>query len=202
VEALARKSLAELVQLMENVLGLAQYQAKYEIAQQALVEAEQAAIFVIKQQKVLRGERKLLQQQKEEVDRFHILLERSKHCNKNCTYVSCTILNKIDSINKKRLNRCNKNTEKANQEAAATLKEARKLASAARWKTGQAEKKRVQVALHVDWLEPALLETTEEIKTLKKKLVQDEKQLEGKRKEADSHQNSVALQTLAWMTKE
>jgi len=40
-------------------------------------------------------------------------------------------LNKIDSINKKQLNRCNKNTEKANQEAAAALKEAKKLAIAA-----------------------------------------------------------------------
>jgi len=78
--------------------------------------------------------------------------------------------------------------EKADQEAASALKEAKKLASAAQRKTGQAEKKRVQVASHVDQLEPALLEMTEEIKTLKKKLVQDEKQLEAQG--SGSHQTS------------
>lgn len=86
VETLARKSPAELIDLMENVSGSAEFRQEYQEAEQAYQEAEQAVLFGLKQQKGLRQERKLLQQQNPKRNDLTNSSRRRKLYRKNCTF--------------------------------------------------------------------------------------------------------------------
>jgi chromosome segregation ATPase len=73
----------------------------------------------------------------------------------------------------------------------ATLKQLKKKASAARRQTQAADKKRVTLAAEVDKLEPSVIQATEEIKTLKKKIQGDQTQLKKKKEHSANHKGTL-----------
>jgi len=176
VEALARKTPTELVALVENISGSAEWKKRYEEAEAKLQEAEQAALFGMKQQKGLRQERKMLQQQKQEADRFDNLLDQKRTLQKDY------YLWQLYHIEQERKDKeeCVDQVEtelniltEDEAEKSALLKKAKKAASAARRKTGQAEKQRVQAAALLDRIEPGVVQATEEIRSTKERLEAD-----------------------------
>lgn len=190
VENLARKSPTELVALMENVSGSSELKVEYDKAASAKDEAEQATLFAFKKQKALRSERRILKEQKEEAERFHDLVKKKSSIQ---TELYLWMLYQIDQdrlqseASIEELNQELKNLEESEAEANENLKEAKKLASASRRQTQQAEKRRVELAATVDKLDPDQIKVQEEIKSLTKKLKQDENLLSKKQKEAESH---------------
>jgi len=190
VENLARKSPAELVALLENISGSADFKAEYEAAAAAKEEAETARLFCSKQKKSLEHERHALKDQKEEAERFHALLEQ-KAATQTDLYLWM-----LFHLDQDRLERETAAAELATeleelsqseQEASAALKEAKKAASASRRQTAKADKSRVAAAAAVDTTEPAVIAITEEIKNLQKKIKQDETALTKKRAQAENH---------------
>jgi structural maintenance of chromosome 1 len=194
VESLARKSPQELVTLIEQISGSASLKEDYEHALQEKDLAEQATLFAFRKQKGFKSERRLLKDQKEEAERFHDLLENKTAIQKD---LYLWMLYHLDQDRQERESAAQELQEElahlttAEQEAANGLKESKKKASAARRQTGQADKKRVQLAAQVDQLQPSVIQTTEEIKNLKKKLQQDEKHLSKKQEEASSHKDKL-----------
>lgn len=190
VENLARKSPTELVALMENISGSSELKLEYDKAAAAKEEAEQATLFSFKKQKALRSERRILKEQKEEADRFHDLLKKKASIQ---TEHYMWMLYQIDQdrlqseAKLEDLNRELKVLEQSEVEEGENLKEAKKLASASRRQTQQADKKRVELAATVDRLDPDQIKIQEEIKSLTKKIKQDENLLSKKQKEAESH---------------
>jgi chromosome segregation ATPase len=73
----------------------------------------------------------------------------------------------------------------------ATLKQLKKKASAARRQTQASDKKRVTLAAEVDKLEPSVIQATEEIKTLKKKVQGDQAQLKKKKEYSANHKGTL-----------
>ena len=74
VEALARKSPSEFVELLEQISLSVELKEPYEEALKAKEEAEAASVFCFNKQKGMKGERRHLKEQKEEAERFHDLL--------------------------------------------------------------------------------------------------------------------------------
>jgi structural maintenance of chromosome 1 len=190
VEALARKSPKELVDMFEQISAAAELREEYELARRAKEEADAAALFAYHKQKSFRSERRLLKDQKEEAERFHRMLEKKSQL---LTEMYLWLLFHIDFDMKEREEAVQEfrdelaEWETQEAEAANVLKDAKKEASAARRKTQAEVKNRVQFAAKLDQLEPSIIQTTEEIKNLNKKLKQDEKQLAAKKEEAASH---------------
>jgi structural maintenance of chromosome 1 len=194
VESLARKTPAELVGLVEQISGSAPMKEEYDQAAQEKDATEQATLFAFRKQKGFRSERRLLKDQKEEAERFHSLLEKKAALQKDFYLWQ---LYHLDQDRREReaaakeLQDELQLAESAELTGATNLKEAKKNASAARRQTGQADKKRVQLAAQVDQLEPSIIQTTEEMKNLRKKLQQDEKLVAKKQEEAASHENKL-----------
>lgn len=194
VENLARKSPTELVALMENISGSSELKQEYEQAASAKEEAEQATLFSFKKQKGLRSERRMLKEQKEEADRFHLLL-KNKASIQTDLYMWLLYHMDQDRLQAEavleELNEDFKQRQKSEINAGDILKEAKKHASSSRRITQQADKKRVELAGNVDQLEPGLIKAQEEIKNLVKKLKQDSTQLGKKQAEAESHSQTL-----------
>lgn len=190
VESIARKSPKELVEMLEHISTSAELREAYDEALKVKEEAEAATVFAYNKQKGFKSERKLLRDQKKEAERFHEMLEKKS---KLQTDMYLWQLFHIDFSMKERDSVVSElreelgEMEEQEQELNKTLREAKKQASAARRETASADKKRVQLAAAVDKLEPSIIQTTEEIKNLTKKLKSDEKQLTKTQKEADSH---------------
>lgn len=194
VENLARKSPQELVDLLEQISGSADYKADYEAAVTAKEEAEAARLFCSKQKKTLEHERHLLKEQKEEAERFHALLDQK------AALQTDLYLWQLFHLDQDRLEREQAAQElhtqleeltETEQEAASVLKQAKKAASASRRQTAAADKARVAAAAAVDTTEPAVIEITEECKNWQKKIKADETALTKKRAEAENHDAKV-----------
>jgi structural maintenance of chromosome 1 len=195
VEALARKTPAELVRLVETIGGSIELKEDYEQALQEKDAAEQEAMFSFKKQKGFRSERKLLKEQKEEAERFQQLMEEKATCQTDYYLWQLFHLDQSRAEREQAIHDLQQDIDKlkqSEQEAGDTLKEAKKEASAARRKTGQVEKKRVQIASRLDQLEPNVIQITEEIKNLQKKLQQDENLLTKKQAEVVNHTDKIA----------
>ena len=194
VETLARKSPSELVALVETISGSASLKDDYQKAAQALQEAEQATLFGLKQQKRLRQERKLLQQKKAEADRFDHLVQQKRTLQQDLYLWLLFHLQQDQEQAKIAADEAKEElqADEENQaEAAKELAAAKKHASVSRRHAAQAEKKRVQIAASLDKLQPALVQTQEEIKTIQKKEKLDEKQLTKKTKEMETHEERL-----------
>ena len=190
VEGLARKTPAELTALLEEISGSRALAADYDAAAAATAAAEQDTLFGLQQKKGLRSERKLLQEQKQEAERFDRLQLHKRNLQTDLYLWLLYHLEQDRGEREQALDQAQEELQELQQqeqEAAQELQQAKKHASSARRISGQADKKRVQLLGNVDQLEPALLETAEEIKTLKKRLLADEKQLTKKRQEAEKH---------------
>jgi structural maintenance of chromosome 1 len=194
VESIARKSPKELVEMLEQISSSAELKEAYEEAFKAKEEAEAATIFAYNKQKGYKSERRLLKDQKEEAERFHQVLEKKAQLQ---TDMYLWLLFHIDSDMQEREDAVEElraeltGFEDREQENTQVLRNAKKSASAARRETGAADKRRIKLAGEVDKLEPSIIQTTEEIKNLTKKLQTHEKQLVKTEKEAESHDQTL-----------
>lgn len=195
VESLARKSPAELVELIETISGSADYKASYEAAVLEKEEAENSRLFTAKQKKSLEMERKQLKEQKDEAERFHSLLEQKGRISTDL------YLWQLFHLDQDRLEREAVERELATELESATevegqashaLKLTKKAASEARRETAAADKQRVQQSAVCDRLDPSIVQTAEETKNLTKKLKMDESQLEKKQAEKTTHADKLA----------
>ena len=75
------------------------------------------------------------------------------------------------------------------------VKKGKKGSSIARCQTQTADKKLLQWATTIDKLEPSMIQTAQEIKTLEKKVVQDEKQLAQKQSKQRSKYPNFGFQS-------
>jgi structural maintenance of chromosome 1 len=197
VEALARKSPLELVALVEQISGSAALQSEYDQAWALQQETAQATVFAWKKQKALRAERKLLNEQKQEAEKFHALVEEKAELKTQMYLRQLYHLDQDRIEHQERLEELQSElqeheaTEKELTQALAAVK---KQASAARRQTGQLEQTRVQLASQVDRIEPSVIQNQEELKNLLKKVAQDEKALVKKQQEAEKH--AVKLQAI------
>jgi structural maintenance of chromosome 1 len=198
VESLARKTPAEFVTLLEQISQSIDLKKDYEQGLKEKEEAEAATLFCYNKQKGMKGERRILKEQKEEAERFHQLLEKRTKLQKD---LYLWLLYHMDVDRKERevrLEDLTKELQEKNeleQEQTLVLKAAKKKASAARRNTQAADKQRVALAAEVDKLEPSIIQATEQIKTFKKKIEQDQTQLKNKKKQAESHKDK--LETLS-----
>ena len=194
VESLARKSPSEFIELLEQISQSAEFKEPYEAALKAKEEAEAATLFCYNKQKGMKGERRVLKEQKEEAERFHELLEKKQTLQ---TDFYMWMLYHMDLDRKERetqLEELRKELEEKDtmeQEHSTIIKEAKKKASAARRLAQAADKHRVQLEADVGKLEPSVIQTTEEIKVFKKKIQQDQAQLQKKKEQADSHSDKL-----------
>ena len=178
VEQLARKSPRELVQLIETVAGSASLKDDYEAAAVAQQEAEQAALHQLQKQKGWRQERRLLKEQKLEAERFQDL-QASKAALQTEFY-----LWQLYQINQDIEERTEKwqevkeeltAQEAAEQEAAQTLQNAKKEASAARRATASVEKEiRLPHASKYQSIEPQIQPAAAAVESWQAKLAKDE----------------------------
>jgi len=195
VESLARKSPTELVALMEQISGSMDLKKDYENALHEKEQCEQAALFCFKKQKGFRSERRVLKEQMEEANRFDALLKEKARIQTDMYLWSLYHIDQDKQLQQQELDTLRDELEQQTEterELGSRLKEAKKLASAARRQTGQTDKKRVQLAASMDQLETEILQKTEETKSLAKKLAQDKKQLSKKQQEETSHEDKLA----------
>eukprot|EP00934_Nitzschia_sp_Nitz4_P000499 Nitzschia sp. Nitz4//scaffold170_size48074//10924//15000//NITZ4_007103-RA/size48074-augustus-gene-0.32-mRNA-1//-1//CDS//3329538634//499//frame0 len=194
VENLARKSPTEFVELLEQISQSADLKEPYEQALKAKEEAEAAALFSYNQQKGMKGERRMLKEQKEEADRFRDLLEQKQTLQTDFYLWQLYQLEihrqqcdeKLQSLKDQLEGQLEQ--EKANTQV---LNEAKKKAAAARRATQVAEKERIDMAAEVDKLEPNMIQVQEEIKVFTEKQNQDKAQLFKKKEQAEKHDSIV-----------
>ena len=194
VEALARKTPAELTHLFETVSRSIEYKDEYEQAAEKANEAEQTALHSLRQQKVLRQERKLLQEQKNEADRFQRLLEKKRMLQTDLYLWKLYQLEQERQEKQTAVDEAKEELDEqvdAEAEASKALAAAKKEASTVRRQYQQAEKKRVQCSASVDQLDTALLQSKQQVETLQKKLTQDEKNLESQHEKASKHNETI-----------
>lgn len=195
VEALARKSPAELVALVENISGSADCKAEYDEAAEAVREAEQSLLYSLQHKKGLRSERKQLQQQKEEAEHFDRLQQQKYELQRDLYLWQLYHLEQDRAEQQEAAEEAAaemQQDEDRHQEALNALRDAKKHASAARRNTGKAEQTRVDCAATVDKLEPTLLQGQEEIETLQRKQDSDAKLIKKKQAEAERHDETLA----------
>jgi structural maintenance of chromosome 1 len=190
VESLARKTPSEFVELLEQISQSAELKQPYEDALKAKEEAEAASLFCYNKQKGMKGERRLLKEQKEEADRFQELLEEKRTL---LTELFMWQIYHMEEDRKEReehlqgLNAELKETTDLEKVHLVDLKESKKAASEARRATLEADKIRVELAAEVDRLEPSLIQVEEEIKTFEQQIAQDRIKLEKVESKAGKH---------------
>ena len=195
VESIARKTPKEFVELVENISGSIELKGTYDEACKAKEESESSQLFLYNKQKAFKNERRILKEQKEEAERFHALLEEKS---KLQTDLYLWLLYHIHQDMKEREEATEQLTsemeelEKNEQSCSQLLKKCKKQASSARRETAAAEKKRIQLSAALDKLEPAMIQTTEEIKNLTKKITADEKQIRKMNIDAEKHSTRLA----------
>lgn len=194
VESIARKTPKEMVTLLEQICSSIDLAPEYEACLKAKEEADQAVLFEFHRSKGFKSERKLLKEQKHEAEKFQQLLQDKAHLQ---TERYLWELFHIDSDMQEQedtnmeLQKEEDEKRETEEQFAEALKEAKKKASTARRHTQNVDKARVKRAAAVDKLEPDLIQATEEILNLKKKIATAEKQLAKKKKDAANHQGDL-----------
>jgi structural maintenance of chromosome 1 len=194
VETLARKSPAEFVELLENISQSIEFKEPYEQALREKEQAEAATIFCYNKQKGMKGERRVLKEQKEEAERFHSLLERKSSLATNLYLWQLYHMHIDKSEREARLLELQAELQEKtelDQERATILKEHKKQASVARRQTQAADKHRVQLAAEVGDLEPSIIEATETIKNYEKKMKHDQTTLDKKKVALSTHADKL-----------
>lgn len=194
VENLARKSPTEFVELLEQISLSAELKEEYEQALKAKEEAEASTIFFYNKQKGMKGERRMLKEQKEEADRFRELLQQKQSLQTDYYLWQLYHLEFDRQQREENLQALRDQLqERLQQEQAHTevLKEAKKKASSARRATQVAEKARIDLAGEVDKLEPGMIQVQEEVKNFSQKIEQDEAQLVKKKEQAEKHESTI-----------
>jgi structural maintenance of chromosome 1 len=183
VEALARKSPAQLTTLVEEVSGSKALADDYNAAQQRRHDLEQLSLHALQKQRSLKQERKTLRDQKAEAERFQ-KLQMAKAALQTDSYLFTLYHLQLDSQDslqaqqeiQQELHVHETTTLHDAQEA---LKTAKKQASAARRHLQTVEQERLATTTLVfDKLEPQLQQTQELCKKATRQLAQDEKRLQ------------------------
>lgn len=194
VESLARKTPSEFVDLLEQISQSAELKQPFDDALKAKEEAEAASLFCYNRQKGMKGERRLLKEQKEEADRFQELLEEKRAL---LTELFLWQIYHMEEDRKEReehlqgLNSELKETADLEKIRLVNLRESKKTASEARRATLEADKIRVELAAEVDRLEPSLIQVEEEIKTFEQLIAQDKIKLEKVESKAGKHNDTL-----------
>ena len=195
VESLARKTPAEFVELIEQISQSAELKQPYDDALKAKEEAEAASLFCYNKQKGMKGERRILKEQKEEAERFDQLLDKKQRL--TVDYFLWQIFHMEEDRKEREQHLAElqselEEKETAEQKHTTSLKEAKKEASVARRATQAADKKRVELAAKLDRLEPSLIQVDEEIKTFKNQIEQDQSQIKKHKDKAGKHDEILA----------
>ena len=194
VESLARKSPAEFVELLEQISQSAELKGPYEAALAAKEEAETASLFSYNKQKGMKGERRLLKEQKEEAERFDQLLANRQQLLTDF-YLWQIYHMEVDRKEREQhlseLQAEVEEKEEIEQSHTADLKKAKKQASVARRAHQKADKQRVELAGKVDQLEPSLIRVEEEIKTFQKQIAKDKTQITKHEEKAANHEETL-----------
>ena len=194
VELLARKSPTEFVELLEQISQSAELKKPYEEALQAKEEAEAASLFSYNKQKGMKGERRLLKEQKEEAERFDQLLGNRQHLLTDFylwQIYHMEVDRKEHEEHLAELQAEVEEKEETERSHTSALKTAKKQASVARRAHQKADKKRVELAAKVDQLEPSLIRVEEEIKTFQKQIAKDKTQIEKHTEKASNHEETL-----------
>lgn len=194
VESIARKTPKEMVLMLEQISTSIDLAPAYDDALKAKEEAEAAVLFEVNRQRGFKSERRILKEQKEEAERFQELLETKSQLQTDMYlwqlfHIDSDIREQQETLVELRQELHDK--QQAEEDLSKALKEAKKTASAARRHTGSVDKARVKSAAQVDKLEPEMIQTTEEIKSLDKKIAAAEKQLAKKKKEEANHAGNL-----------
>jgi structural maintenance of chromosome 1 len=194
VESLARKSPTEFVDLLEQISQSAELKGPYEAALLAKEEAEAASLFSYNKQKGMKGERRLLKEQKEEAERFDQLLANRQHLLTDF-YLWQIYHMEIDRKEREQhlaeLHAEVEEKEEIERSHTVSLKKAKKEASVARRAHQKADKQRVELAAKVDQLEPSLIRVEEEIKTFQKQIANDKTQIAKHKEKASTHEETL-----------
>lgn len=195
VESMARKTPKQLVEMFENISGSSELKEEYEVAWKAKEEAEKMTIFAFNKTKEHKSERRVLKEQKEEAERFHNLLTQRTtlktnhflwtlfHIHSDVQQRESTLLELQESL-----------TENAQlvSEKEALLKTAKKEASKARSASSAKDKLRIKLEGEVDKLQPSVIESSEAISALRKRVATDTKAVARIEKEKASHADKLA----------
>ena len=135
-------------------------------------------------------ESRQLKEEKEEAEKFNAMLQNRHMLHTEfflwqLFHVNTDINEKEDIVDDLR-NELENARNEANEKSEA-LKEAKKEASVARRATAATEKVRVKHASEVDVLQPSIIKSSEEVKSLKRKVTANTKGLDKARTESDSH---------------
>jgi len=195
VEAMARKSPKQLVEMFENISGSAELKEEYDAALKAKEEAEQATIFAFNKTKEHKSERRVLKEQKEEAEKFHELLEERTTLKTN--YFLWLLFHIHSDVQQRETTRVElldelEEHQKIVSEKEAVVKSAKKDASKARNVTSSKDKLRIKLEGDVSRLEPDVIASSEAIQALKKRVAADEKAVNRIKKEKDAHADKVA----------
>lgn len=194
VISIAHKSAKELVELVEQVSGSVDLKEDYERMEKQKDTAEASTNFCYNKQKSLKGERRLLKDQKEEADRFHNLQEKKRRTLTESYlwelyHLEQDIEEREESI--QQFQQQLQATKEREDETSSSLKQLKKMASAARRETAKVDKARVALASSISNQEPAVIQSTEEIKKLQKNIAKDEKLITKLDGEKENQKNTL-----------
>ena len=150
--------------------------------------------FCYNKQKGMKGERRLLKEQRDEAIRFNELLANKQSLLTD--YYLWQIYHMEVDRKEREQHMAELKTELEEKEDAersqmSSLKKAKKEASAARRALQAADKQRVELAAKVDNLEPSLIRVEEEMKTFQKQITKDKDQISKHKEKASTHKETV-----------
>ncbi|KAL9184441.1 hypothetical protein ACHAXT_002527 [Thalassiosira profunda] len=195
VESMARKNPKQLVEMFENISGSAELKGEYEAALKAKEEAEQKTIFAFNKTKEHKSERRVLKEQKEEAERFHALLQQRASLKSNfflwlLFHIHSDVQQRETTVSDLQESLAEHQAIVAEKED--VLKKAKKEASKARSQSSAKDKLRIKLEAEVDKLQPSVIESSEAIAALKKRVASDTKAVARVEKEKASHSDKLA----------
>eukprot|EP00579_Thalassiosira_antarctica_P001997 CAMPEP_0201868672 /NCGR_PEP_ID=MMETSP0902-20130614/2454_1 /ASSEMBLY_ACC=CAM_ASM_000551 /TAXON_ID=420261 /ORGANISM="Thalassiosira antarctica, Strain CCMP982" /LENGTH=1327 /DNA_ID=CAMNT_0048394037 /DNA_START=180 /DNA_END=4163 /DNA_ORIENTATION=+ len=195
VETMARKNPKQLVEMFENISGSSELKEEYEVACKVKEEAEQRTIFAFNKTKEHKSERRVLKEQKEEAERFHNLLSQRTSLKTN--YFLWLLFHIHSDVQQRESSVTELQESLAEHQAVVTdkeglLKKAKKEASKARTQSSAKDKLRIKLEAEVDKLQPSVIESSEAIAALKKRVSADSKAASRIEKEKAAHGEKLA----------
>lgn len=198
VETLARKKPTELVQLVEEISGSAELANEYNTAFKTKTVCEQHQLDVLKQQKIVKTERKAAKSQREEAERFQTLLRNKQSLQTEFylwTLYQLQLKTKEVEEQKRQVQVDAEAWETQTVEATSKLSTYKQKLGVSRRAHGQAHKQRVRVQATLDQLETSMVTIQHEITDVQSKLRTDQKQLQHKKQLFEkSHDKLTSLQ--------
>ncbi|KAL7543841.1 hypothetical protein ACHAXR_013280 [Thalassiosira sp. AJA248-18] len=196
VETMARKNPKQLVEMFENISGSSELKEEYEVALRAKEEAEQRTIFAFNKTKEHKSERRVLKEQKEEAERFHSLLQQRTALKTNhflwlLFHIHSDVQLRETAVTELQESLSEHQVVVAEKEG--LLKKAKKEASKARSQSSAKDKLRIKLEAEVDKLQPSVIESSEAIAALKKRVASDTKAVTRIEKEKTTHSDKLAV---------